>query len=79
MRNKYSILSPNTLFGLAQKGIPKVVENRTDSKQDVDRELKHVCEEFIMESAKAAAEPLSLFLLKVSMMMKEYYPNINWS
>ncbi|CAG8514323.1 7608_t:CDS:10 [Paraglomus brasilianum] len=66
MRNKYSILSPNTLFGLAQKGIPKVVENRTDSKQEVDQGLKHVCEEFIMESAKAAVEPLSSFLVKVS-------------
>jgi len=71
MRNKYSILSPNTLFGLAQKGIPKLVENRTDSKQEVDQGLKHVCEEFIMESAKAAVEPVSSFLVKVRFNPKE--------
>ncbi|CAG8456803.1 818_t:CDS:10 [Funneliformis caledonium] len=66
LQNKYSILSPNTLFGLAQKGIPKVVENRVDSKQEVDKELKRICEEFITESAQAAIEPLSSFILKVS-------------
>ncbi|CAG8451846.1 10392_t:CDS:10 [Dentiscutata heterogama] len=66
LQNKYSILSPTTLFGLASKGIPKVVENRIDSKQEVDKELKRICEEFIMDSHKAAIEPLSAFLMKVS-------------
>ncbi|CAJ0869727.1 7890_t:CDS:10 [Entrophospora sp. SA101] len=47
LQNKYSILSPNTLFGLAQKGIPKVKENIIDSKLEVDKELKKTCEEFI--------------------------------
>ena len=65
MQNKYSILSPNTLFGLAQKGIPRVVENRIDSKQEVDKELKKICEEFITESVQVAVEPLSSFILKV--------------
>ncbi|CAG8739718.1 7470_t:CDS:2, partial [Cetraspora pellucida] len=66
LQNKYSILSPTTLIGLASKGIPKVVENRIDSKQEVDKELKRICEEFIMDSYKAAIEPLSSFLMKVS-------------
>ncbi|RIA80198.1 Sec34-like family-domain-containing protein [Glomus cerebriforme] len=66
LQNKYSILSPNTLLGLAQKGIPKIVENRVDSKQEVDKELKRICEEFITESVQAAIEPLSSFILKVS-------------
>ncbi len=46
--------------------MPKVVESRIDSKQDVDKELKKICEEFITESAQAATEPLSSFILKVS-------------
>ncbi|GBB87592.1 hypothetical protein RclHR1_14060001 [Rhizophagus clarus] len=66
LQNKYSILSPNTLLGLAQKGIPKIVESRIDSKQEVDKELKKICEEFITESVQDAIEPLSSFILKVS-------------
>ncbi|CAG8471282.1 5572_t:CDS:10 [Ambispora leptoticha] len=66
LQNKYSILRPNTLFGLAQKGMPKVVESRVDSKLEVDKRLKSVCEEFILDNAKEAVEPLSSFLLKAS-------------
>ncbi|RHZ56100.1 hypothetical protein Glove_406g88 [Diversispora epigaea] len=66
LQNKYSILSPTKLIGLASKGIPKVVENRIDSKQEVDKELKRICEDFIFDSSKAAIEPLSSFLVKVS-------------
>jgi primase-polymerase (primpol)-like protein len=51
---------------LAQKGIPKIIENRVDSKQEVDKELKKVCEEFITESVHVAIESLSSFILKVS-------------
>jgi hypothetical protein len=67
LQNKYSILSPNTLLGLAQKGIPKIVESRVDSKQEVDKELKRICEEFITESVQDAIEPLSSFILKVNL------------
>jgi hypothetical protein len=34
--------------------------------QAVDKELKRVCEDLILENAKAALEPVSSFLLKVS-------------
>ncbi|CAG8743315.1 6616_t:CDS:2, partial [Acaulospora morrowiae] len=66
LQNKYTLFSPTKLIGLATKGIPKVVENRVDAKQEVDKELKHVCEEFILDNSKLAIEPLSSFLLKVS-------------
>ncbi|CAJ0912409.1 687_t:CDS:10 [Entrophospora sp. SA101] len=66
LQNKYSILSPNTLFGLAQKGIPKVKENIIDSKLEVDKELKKTCEEFIYNCANSAIEPLTSFFMKVS-------------
>ncbi|CAG8824518.1 28853_t:CDS:2, partial [Dentiscutata erythropus] len=67
LQNKYSILSPTKLIGLASKGIPKVVENRIDSKQvKKNKELKRICEDFIFDSSKAAIEPLSSFLVKVS-------------
>ncbi|KAG9299881.1 hypothetical protein G9A89_005410 [Geosiphon pyriformis] len=66
LQNKYSILSPNTLIGLAQKGMPKVVGHRVDAKLEVDKKLKQICEEFILGNAKEAVESLSSFLLKVS-------------
>ncbi|RUS30631.1 hypothetical protein BC938DRAFT_479139 [Jimgerdemannia flammicorona] len=65
-QGKASIFNPNSLFSLAQKGIPRVVEINADSKREVDKELKRVCEEFILETVKAAVEPVASFLLKVS-------------
>ncbi|KAI8811510.1 Sec34-like family-domain-containing protein [Cladochytrium replicatum] len=67
-----SLLSPTT-WGVSSitalsKGIlsAKVVQSLSDSKQAVDNELKRVCEEFILETAKACVEPISSYMLKVS-------------
>lgn len=45
---------------------PRVVQSYADSKQLLDRDLKRVCEDLILETARAALDPLSSFLLKVS-------------
>ncbi|KAJ3129149.1 Golgi transport complex subunit 3 [Nowakowskiella sp. JEL0407] len=71
-----SVLSPskwgfNTLSNALSVGIkaatdPKITQSFTDSKLEVDVELKRVCERFIMETAKDCVEPVSSFILKVS-------------
>ncbi|TPX56813.1 hypothetical protein PhCBS80983_g04242 [Powellomyces hirtus] len=48
--------------GLISAGAPVIVESYADAKQD----LKNVCEEFILETAKVCVEPISSFLLKVT-------------
>ncbi|KAJ3225402.1 Golgi transport complex subunit 3 [Clydaea vesicula] len=45
---------------------PKVIYTYSDSKQAVDKELKAVCEDLILENAKSSLEPISSFLIKVS-------------
>ncbi|KAJ3287812.1 Golgi transport complex subunit 3 [Borealophlyctis nickersoniae] len=45
---------------------PTIIESFSDSKQLVDKELKRVCENFILETAKACVEPVSSFMLKVA-------------
>ncbi|KAI9489876.1 Sec34-like family-domain-containing protein [Zychaea mexicana] len=65
-QNRSLIFNPNALIGLAQTGMPRVVEISLDSRRDIDRELKRVCEDFITDCALGAAEPLTNFMIKVS-------------
>ena len=64
-QNRSLIFNPNALIGLAQRGMPRVVEISLDSRRDIDRELKRVCEDFITDCARGAAEPLTNFMIKV--------------
>ncbi|KAL2918197.1 Golgi transport complex subunit 3 [Polyrhizophydium stewartii] len=43
-----------------------VVQSYADAKELLDRELKRVCEDLILETGKAATDPISAFMLKVS-------------
>ncbi|KAI7847278.1 Sec34-like family-domain-containing protein [Circinella umbellata] len=65
-QNRSLIFNPNALIGLAQKGMPRVVEISLDSRRDIDRELKRVCEDFIMDCVQGASEPLTNFMIKIS-------------
>jgi len=65
-KGRTSIFNPNALFDFAQSGIPRVVEISIDSRREIDRELKRICEDFIMECGQAATEPLSNFTTQVS-------------
>ncbi|KAI8820860.1 Sec34-like family-domain-containing protein, partial [Fimicolochytrium jonesii] len=48
------------------RGAPVVVESYADAKQAVDQDLKRVCEEFILETARACVDPLTAFMVQVS-------------
>ncbi|KAJ3146876.1 Golgi transport complex subunit 3 [Geranomyces variabilis] len=52
--------------GLITAGAPVIVESYADAKQSVDQDLKRVCEEFILETARTCVEPIAAFMLKVS-------------
>ncbi|KAJ3035937.1 Golgi transport complex subunit 3 [Rhizophlyctis rosea] len=52
--------------GIISAAAPSTVESFSDAKQLVDKELKRVCEEFIVETAKSCVESLSGFLVKVA-------------
>ncbi|KAI9246933.1 Sec34-like family-domain-containing protein [Phascolomyces articulosus] len=65
-QNRSLIFNPNALIGLAQRGMPRVVEISLDSRRDIDRELKRVCEDFITDCARGAVEPLANFMVKIS-------------
>ncbi|KAI9314096.1 Sec34-like family-domain-containing protein [Dichotomocladium elegans] len=65
-QNRSLIFNPNTLIGLAQRGMPRVVEISLDSRREIDRELKRVCEDFISDCVHGAVEPLTKFMIKAS-------------
>ncbi|XJO73885.1 hypothetical protein BDV3_004794 [Batrachochytrium dendrobatidis] len=44
----------------------KVVQSYADAKDILDKELRRVCEDLILETAKSAVEPVSSFMLKVA-------------
>jgi conserved oligomeric Golgi complex subunit 3 len=46
--------------------VPRVLETNIDSKLSVNMELKRVCEEMILDTAKPIIEPLSSFMIKVT-------------
>ncbi|KAJ3010421.1 Golgi transport complex subunit 3 [Thoreauomyces humboldtii] len=67
LQTRWGIESLSTLAGgLISAGAPVVVESYADAKLSVDADLKHVCEEFILETARMCVEPIAEFMLKVS-------------
>ncbi|CAO3664413.1 unnamed protein product [Umbelopsis vinacea] len=65
-KGRTSIFNPNALFDFAQSGMPRVVEISIDSRREIDKELKRICEDFIMECGQSATEPLSNFITQIS-------------
>lgn len=59
------MFNPNALIGLAQRGMPRVVEVSLDSRREIDYQIKRVCEEFINNCVNSCVEPLTAFLIKV--------------
>ncbi|KAI8367627.1 Sec34-like family-domain-containing protein [Radiomyces spectabilis] len=60
------IFNPNNLISLAQHGMPRVVEISLDSRREIDREIKTVCEDFIVDCVRGATEPLATCMAKLS-------------
>lgn len=59
----WTFINPTTLLSFADK--VKTVESYADAKENLDLEVKRVCEEYISDATKTTVEPLSSFLLKV--------------
>lgn len=64
------MFNPNALIGLAQRGMPRVVEVSLDSRREIDFQIKSVCEEFINNCVNSCVEPLTAFLIKVPYQVK---------
>lgn len=64
-QQKSLMFNPNALIGLAQRGMPRVVEVSLDSRREIDFQIKSVCEEFINNCVNSCVEPLTAFLIKV--------------
>ncbi|KAJ3161949.1 Golgi transport complex subunit 3 [Geranomyces michiganensis] len=67
LRSRWNIGTLSSLGkGLITAGPPVIIESYADAKQSVDQDLKRVCEEFILETARTCVEPIAAFMLKVS-------------
>jgi len=62
--NILRVNSQNSLVQFVYEGAPEVKEFYIDSKKDVDRQLKVVCEEFIQHQTSVFCNPVSAFLEK---------------
>lgn len=58
----FSIGSSNALLEFLLDGTPQVKEQLVDSRKDVDRQLKHVCEVFIRDVSKLLIGPVLGFI-----------------
>ncbi|KAI8090069.1 Sec34-like family-domain-containing protein [Gilbertella persicaria] len=65
-QQKSLLFNPNALIGLAQRGMPRVVEVSLDSRREIDFQIKNVCEKFINNCVDSSVEPLTAFLIKLS-------------
>ncbi|KAI9018967.1 Sec34-like family-domain-containing protein [Hyaloraphidium curvatum] len=59
-----TLVNPTTFISFGAN--IKVVESYADAKENLDAEVKRVCEEYIADATKAVVEPLSSFMLKAS-------------
>ncbi|KAH6567893.1 hypothetical protein BASA82_000752 [Batrachochytrium salamandrivorans] len=67
VRNSFRVSAMSTIgdaFMVARA--TKVVQSYADAKDALDKELRRVCEDLILETAKSSVEPISAFMLKVS-------------
>lgn len=64
LRNTSTLFNPNALLGLARHAasIPRVVESYQDARAEVDDSLRKACEEYVLEAARSALQPLSEWL-----------------
>lgn len=60
----FTLGSTNALLEFLLEGTPQVKEHLLDSKKDVDRQLKNVCEIFIKDACRGLITPVFAFLDK---------------
>lgn len=67
----FALGSNNALLEFLLDGTPQVKEHLLDSRKDVDRQLKGVCEVFIRDSSKFLIGSLLGFIEKVQQLLKQ--------
>lgn len=67
----FALGTNNALLEFLLDGTPQVKEHLHDSRKDVDRQLKTVCEQFIRDATKLLIEPLTVFLDKAQHLLKQ--------
>lgn len=67
----FALGTNNALLEFLLDGTPQVKEHLHDSRKDVDRQLKTVCEQFIRDATKLLIEPLTVFLEKAQNLLKQ--------
>ncbi|KAF9098976.1 Golgi transport complex subunit 3 [Mortierella sp. AD031] len=66
-RDRTNLLSFGSWFGAVSQTItPTLIDSHLDARQEIDRDLKLVCETFILEMGKAAVHSLTEFMNKVA-------------
>ncbi|KAF8981652.1 Golgi transport complex subunit 3 [Entomortierella lignicola] len=66
-RDRTNLLSFGSWFGAVSQTItPTLVDSHLDARQEIDRDLKLVCETFILEMGKSAVHSLTEFMNKVA-------------
>lgn len=67
----FALGTNNALLEFLLDGTPQVKEHLHDSRKDVDRQLKTVCEQFIRDATKLLIDPLTSFLEKAQLLLKQ--------
>lgn len=62
----FTFSASNAVVQMLGKGGPRVLQFQVDSKKDLEKQLKMVCESFIMAVTKIAVEPMLSFITKVT-------------
>ena len=66
-RDRTNLFSLGSWFGAVSQTItPTLVDSHLDARQEIDRDLKLVCETFILEMGKSAVHCLAEFMNKVA-------------
>lgn len=70
----FSMGSNNALLEFLLDGTPQIKEHLLDSRKEVDRQLKFVCEKFIKDALNNLAAPLVIFLEKAQAVVSSAAP-----
>lgn len=75
----FAIGSNNAILEFLLEGAPQVKEHQHDSRKDVDRQLKTVCEQFIRDATRHLIGPVTSFLEKAQSLLKQSAQQANVS
>lgn len=67
----FAMGSNNSLLEFLLEGTPHVKEHLLDSRKDVDRQLKTVCEQFIRDATKLLIGPAANFIERAQALLKQ--------